>query len=193
MVYKSDRRETVTHFRAVAQAGGLPVMIYNNPVSYGVDVTPEMLAELADEPNLVALKESSDDVRRVTDVINRVGDRYILFCGVDDLYLESTLLGVVGWVAGLVNAFPEETVKLYELARDKRWDEALPIYRWFAPVLHLDVSVKLVQYIKLAQAMAGLGTETVRQPRLTLAGPEREQVSEVIRQAIVTRPRLDRR
>jgi 4-hydroxy-tetrahydrodipicolinate synthase len=193
MVYKSDPRETVAHFRAVAQAGGLPVMIYNNPVSYGVDVTPEMFAELADEPRLVALKESSDDVRRVTDIVNRVGDRYVLFCGVDDLYLESALLGVVGWVAGLVNAFPEETVRLYELARDKRWEEALAIYRWFAPVLHLDVSVKLVQYIKLAQSMTGLGAETVRAPRLPLAGAERERVSEIIRHAIATRPRLDRR
>ena len=111
MVYKSDARETIAHFRAVARAGELPVMIYNNPVSYGVDVTAPMLEELSDEPMLVALKESSDDVRRITDVVNAVGDRYILFCGVDDLYLESALLGVTGWVAGLVNAFPEETVR----------------------------------------------------------------------------------
>ncbi len=192
MVYKSDPRETIAHFRAVARAGELPVMIYNNPVSYGVDVTPPMLAELADEPMLVALKESSDDVRRVTDVINAVGDRYTLFCGVDDLYLESALLGVTGWVAGLVNAFPVETVKLYELAQAKRWEEARALYRWFMPLLHLDTSVKLVQYIKLAQAMAGLGTEMVRQPRLPLAGREREEVSEVIRRAIEGRPKLAR-
>jgi 4-hydroxy-tetrahydrodipicolinate synthase len=192
MVYKSDPRETIAHFRAVARAGELPVMIYNNPVSYGVDVTPPMLAELADEPMLVALKESSDDVRRVTDVINAVGDRYILFCGVDDLYLESALLGVTGWVAGLVNAFPEETVKLYELAQAKRWEEARALYRWFMPLLHLDTSVKLVQYIKLAQSMAGLGSPMVRQPRLMLDGEERERVSEVVRHAIETRPKLTR-
>lgn len=192
MVYKSDPRETIAHFRAVARAGELPVMIYNNPVSYGVDVTPPMLAELADEPMLVALKESSDDVRRVTDVINAVGDRYTLFCGVDDLYLESALLGVTGWVAGLVNAFPVETVKLYELAQARRWEEARALYRWFMPLLHLDTSVKLVQYIKLAQAMAGLGTEMVRQPRLPLAGREREEVSAVIRRAIDSRPKLAR-
>jgi dihydrodipicolinate synthase/N-acetylneuraminate lyase len=192
MVYKSDPRETVAHFRAVARAGELPVMIYNNPVSYGVDVTPPMLAELADEPMLVALKESSDDVRRVTDVVNAVGDRYVLFCGVDDLYLESALLGVTGWVAGLVNAFPEETVKLYELAQGRRWEEARALYRWFMPLLHLDTSVKLVQYIKLAQAMAGLGTEMVRQPRLPLAGREREEISSIIRKAIDTRPKLSR-
>jgi dihydrodipicolinate synthase/N-acetylneuraminate lyase len=192
MVYKSDPRETVAHFRAVARAGELPVMIYNNPVSYGVDITPPMLAELSDEPMLVALKESSDDVRRVTDVINAVGDRYVLFCGVDDLYLESAMLGVTGWVAGLVNAFPEETVRLYELAQGRRWEEARALYRWFMPLLHLDTSVKLVQYIKLAQAIAGLGTEMVRQPRLPLAGRVREEVSAIIRKAIESRPKLGR-
>ncbi len=192
MVYTSDPRETIAHFRAVARAGELPAMIYNNPVSYGVDITPTMLAELSDEPMLVALKESSDDVRRVTDVINAVGDRYILFCGVDNLYLESALLGASGWVAGLVNAFPDETVKLYELAQAKRWEEARALYRWFMPLLHLDTSVKLVQYIKLAQAMAGLGTEMVRQPRLPLAGREREEVSQIIRRAIESRPKLGR-
>jgi 4-hydroxy-tetrahydrodipicolinate synthase len=190
MVYKSDPRETIAHFRAVARAGELPVMIYNNPVSYGVDITPPMLAELADEPMLVALKESSDDVRRVTDVINAVGDRYTLFCGVDDLYLESALLGVTGWVAGLVNAFPVETVKLYELAQAKRWEEARALYRWFMPLLHLDTHTKLVQYIKLAVAEVGWGTETVRAPRLPLAGDERERVLGTIRAALTTRPAL---
>jgi 4-hydroxy-tetrahydrodipicolinate synthase len=176
----------------VARAGELPVMIYNNPVSYGVDLTPPMLEELSDEPMLVALKESSDDVRRITDVVNAVGDRYILFCGVDDLYLESAMLGATGWVAGLVNAFPEETVRLYELGQAKRWEEARALYRWFMPLLHLDTSVKLVQYIKLAQAMAGLGTEMVRQPRLPLAGEERERVAKIVRTAIEHRPKLGR-
>ena len=188
MVYKSDPRETIAHFRAVARAGELPVMIYNNPVSYGVDITPAMLAELSDEPMLVALKESSDDVRRVTDVVNAVGDRYVLFCGVDDLFLESALLGVTGWVAGLVNAFPEETVRLYELAQAKRWEDARALYRWFMPLLHLDTSVKLVQYIKLAAQECGLGSERTRPPRLAIEGEERERVLAVIRKAIATRP-----
>jgi len=192
MVYKSDPRETIAHFRAVARAGELPVMIYNNPVSYGVDIPPDALADMADEPRFVAVKESSENVRRVTDIVNAVGDRYVLFCGVDDLFLESALLGVTGWVAGLVNAFPEETVRLYELAQAKRWEDARALYRWFMPLLHLDTSVKLVQYIKLAQAMAGLGTEMVRQPRLPLAGREREEVSAIIRRAIDTRPKLGR-
>ena len=190
MVYKSDRRETLAHFRAVAGASDLPIMIYNNPVSYGVDVTPEMFAELADETTVTAIKESSDDVRRLTDIVNLTGERYVLFSGVDDLALESLMLGAKGWVAGLVNAFPAETVRLYELAAAGRYAEALPLYRWFMPLLHLDVSVKLVQYIKLAQAMAGLGAETVRAPRLTLEGEERARVTAIVQAALDSRPRL---
>jgi len=155
-----------------------------------VDVTPEMLAELADEPRFVALKESSDNVRRITDIMNLVGDRYGIFTGVDDLALESLLLGATGWVAGLVCAFPEETVALYRLAKAGRIAEALRLYRWFMPLLHLDVNTKFVQNIKLAEAMAGLGSETVRGPRLTLAGEERAKVESVIRQALETRPLL---
>ena len=162
MVYKSDPRETVAHFRAVARATDLPVLCYNNPVSYGVDLTPEMFAELADEPTLAAIKESSENVRRITDLKNRCGDRYVLFCGVDDLVLESVLLGAVGWVAGLVNAFPEESLLLWDLATHGRHDEAVRLYRWFAPLLHLDTRVKLVQCIKLAAAETGRGAETVR-------------------------------
>jgi len=190
MVYKSDARETLAHFRAVAGAGRLPIMVYNNPVAYGVDVTPEMFAQLADLETVVAIKESSDNVRRITDIVNRCGDRYTLFCGVDDLILESLMLGSVGWVAGLVNAFPEETMRVYELAAAKKYAEALGLYRWFMPVLHLDVSVKLVQYIKLAQAMVGLGSETVRAPRLPLEGAEREMVMAAVRRALETRPKL---
>jgi 4-hydroxy-tetrahydrodipicolinate synthase len=165
-------------------------MCYNNPVSYGTDLTPEMFAELADEPTLIAIKESSDDVRRITDLVNLVGERYILFCGVDDLILEAALLGVSGWVAGLVNAFPEESVRLWDLAAAGRWAEARALYRWFTPLLHLDVHVKLVQYIKLAQAMAGLGTETTRAPRLALEGEERQRIAAIIQAGLDARPRL---
>ena len=189
MVYKSDPRETMAHFRAVAKATDLPILCYNNPVSYGVDITPAMFADLADEPRFVAIKESSENVRRITDLKNRCGDRYLLFCGVDDLILESVLLGATGWVAGLVNAFPEETVLLWDLATRGKYEDALRIYRWFTPLLHLDTHPKLVQYIKLAMAATGLGSEMVRTPRLPLVGQEREEILAVIRQAIKTRPR----
>ena len=187
MVYKSDARETLNHFRAVARASGLPIMIYNNPVSYGVDLSAEMFAALADEPTLVAIKESSDDPRRLTDIVNRCGDRYILFSGVDDLVLESVLLGAVGWVAGMVNAFPAESLRLWDLAVAGKWEQARTLYRWFTPLLHLDTDVKLVQYIKLAQAMAGLGSETVRHPRMILEGAERERVQALIQEALDSR------
>jgi 4-hydroxy-tetrahydrodipicolinate synthase len=188
MVYKSDPRETVAHYRAVARATALPILCYNNPVSYGVDITPAMFAELADEPRLVAVKESSENVRRITDLKNVCGDRYLLFCGVDDLILESIVLGAVGWVAGLVNAFPEESVRLWELATAGRYEEAVRLYRWFTPLLHLDTHVKLVQYIKLAAAETGHGSEMVRAPRLPLVGREREEVLAVVRQAVRSRP-----
>lgn len=189
MVYKSDPRESTTHFRSVAKATDLPIMIYNNPVSYGVDVTPEMFRDLADEKNFVAIKESSENVRRITDLKNVCGDRYLLFCGVDDLVLESIVLGAIGWVSGLVNAFPNENRLLWDLATGGKLDEALKVYRWYTPLLHLDTRVKLVQCIKLANQECGFGTETVRTPRLPLAGAEREEVLGIIRQAIKTRPK----
>jgi 4-hydroxy-tetrahydrodipicolinate synthase len=189
MVYKSDPRETVAHFRAVAKATDLPILCYNNPVSYGVDLTPAMFADLADEPKFVAIKESSENVRRITDLKNACGDRYLLFCGVDDLVLESVVLGAVGWVAGLVNAFPEENKLLWDLATAGRYEEAVKVYRWYAPLLHLDTHVKLVQYIKLAAAERGYGAETVRAPRLPLAGREREEVLAIVRKAVATRPK----
>jgi 4-hydroxy-tetrahydrodipicolinate synthase len=192
MVYKSDPRETMTHFRAVAAATDLPIMVYNNPVSYHVDITPEMFAELADEPNLVAIKESSENVRRITDLRNVCGDRYTLFCGVDDLVLESLLLGAEGWVSGLVNAFPAENRLLWDLATAGRWAEAREVYRWYTPLLHLDTHVKLVQYIKLAVQECSLGSERVRPPRLTLIGEERQRILAVIRQGIATRPKTAR-
>ncbi|HVC93706.1 MAG TPA: dihydrodipicolinate synthase family protein [Pirellulales bacterium] len=190
MVYKSDPRETIAHFRAVAHSGELPIMCYNNPPSYGVDITPAMFAELADEPRFVAIKESSENIRRITDLKNLLGDRYILFCGVDDLVLESVLLGARGWVSGLVNAFPRENRLLWDLATAGRYEEALAVYRWYMPLLHLDTRIKLVQAIKLAMAECGLGSETVRPPRLTLIGEEREEVLAIIRQGIATRPVL---
>jgi 4-hydroxy-tetrahydrodipicolinate synthase len=188
MIYKSDRRETIAHFRAVAHATDLDIMVYNNPVSYGVDITPDMLVELANEPRFVAIKESSENVRRITDLKNACGNRYVLFCGVDDLVLESVLLGASGWVSGLVNAFPAENRLLWDLATTGRWIEAREVYRWYTPLLHLDTHVKLVQYIKLAQQECGLGSEIVRAPRLPLAGAEREEVLAVIRRGIASRP-----
>ena len=190
MMYAADRRETMEHFRSVGRTSELPIMIYNNPVSYKVDVTPQMFAELADIEAFVALKESSDDPRRVTDIHNEVGDRYQIFTGVDNLALESLMLGAVGWVAGLVVAFPHETVAIYNLAQQGRYAEALEIYRWFMPMLHLDVSTKLVQNIKLAEVIAGVGTETVRPPRLSLVGEERDHVIRVVEEAIANRPEL---
>jgi 4-hydroxy-tetrahydrodipicolinate synthase len=188
LVYKSDPRETVTHYRAVAKATDLPIMVYNNPVSYAVDITPEMFADLADEPRFVAIKESSEDVRRITDLRNLCGDRYALFCGVDDLVLESLALGIEGWVSGLVNAFPAENRLLWDLTTAGRWDEARRVYRWYTPLLHLDTHPKLVQYIKLAAQETGLGSEAVRPPRLPLVGDERERILALIRRAIATRP-----
>jgi 4-hydroxy-tetrahydrodipicolinate synthase len=148
-----------------------------------------MFVDLADEPTLVAIKESSENVRRITDLKNVCGDRYLLFCGVDDLVLESVLLGAVGWVSGLVNAFPAENRLLWDLATSGRWQEALEVYRWYTPLLHLDTHPKLVQYIKLAMSETGLGSEMVRAPRLPLSGREREEIQALVRKAIQTRPR----
>jgi len=190
LVYKSDPRETLTHFRSVAAASELPIMVYNNPVSYHVDITPTMFHELADVATIVAIKESSEDVRRITQLATIFGRRFALFCGVDDLVLESALLGADGWISGLANAFPAENRYLWELATSNRWAEAREFYRWYSPLLKLDTHVKLVQYIKLAMAECGMGTEMVRPPRLTLVGQEREQVLGIIREAIRTRPQL---
>lgn len=188
MVYKADGAEAMAHFRAVAKATNLPIMIYNNPVAYAVDITPEMFKELADEPNFVAIKESSENVRRITDIKNVCGDRFILFGGVDDLALESAMLGATGWVSGLVNAFPEENRLLWDLAKAGKYEEAVKVYRWYTPLLHLDTMPKLVQYIKLCNAECGLGSETTRAPRLPITGKEREEVLKIIRDAIKTRP-----
>jgi 1-pyrroline-4-hydroxy-2-carboxylate deaminase len=190
MRYVSDRRETIAHYRAIAKPSPRPIMVYNNPIAYGVDVTPEMFEELADETSIVAIKESSDNVRRVTDIINRTGERYAIFCGVDDLAMEAMLMGACGWVAGLVDAFPEETVAIVRLIDAGQVDEARKIYRWLSPLLHLDVSRKLVQNVKLVESIVGVGNEIVRPPRLPLAGEEREHVVALVKQALKTRPVL---
>jgi 4-hydroxy-tetrahydrodipicolinate synthase len=193
MVYKSDTRETLQHFRAVARASDLPVMIYNNPPVYGVDVKPETFAELASEKTIVAIKESSDDPRRITDLHTLHGDRFILFCGVDDLLLESCALGIEGWVSGLTDVFPEESVELWNLCQAGLFAEARALYRWFTPLLHLDTHSKLVQYIKLGQQVVGLGSEKVRAPRLELAGEERAAIIAKYEKALATRPKLGNR
>ena len=190
MVYKTDARETMAHFRSVAKAIDLPIMIYNNPPAYKVDITPEMFAEMADEPKFACIKESSDNPRRITDIINLTKDRYLIFAGVDDLFLECVLLGAVGWISGLVNAFPAENRLIWDLVEAGKWTEAREVYRWYTPVLHLDTHVKLVQYIKLACAECGFGTEVTRPPRLPLVGAEREEVLGIIRKAIATRPKV---
>jgi len=193
MVYKSDPAETMNHFRRVAAATNLPWMLYNNPVGYPVDVTPSQFAELADVPNLIALKESSANTRRITELRIAVGDRYSVFVGVDDLILESSVLGIDGWVAGSGIAFPRENQYFWELTRAGRWDEARAMYRWFYPLMKLDTHVKFVQYIKLAVQEAGLGREWVREPRLALSGSEREQVLGIIHRGLAARPTLPTR
>ncbi|MGN6369850.1 MAG: dihydrodipicolinate synthase family protein [Phycisphaerae bacterium] len=188
MVYPSDARETVVHFKAVAGSTPLPIMIYNNPVSYKVDILPETFGEFVGVKNIVAIKESSEDPRRITDIRNAVGDRFTLFCGVDDLVMESYVLGAEGWISGLVNAFPGENRLLWDLLEAGDFARAREVYRWYTPLLHLDTHPKLVQYIKLAAAECGFGTEVTRAPRLALVGEERERVLKLIRGAMATRP-----
>ena len=193
MLYKGAPDETLTHFRTVAKATGLPIMIYNNPISYANDITPELFAELAKQKNFVALKESSGDVRRITDIRNTVGDRYAIFTGVDDLALEASILGIDGWVAGSGIAFPAENQYFWELTRRGEWEKAREFYRWFTPLLHLDTHTKFVQYIKLAVQECGLGKEWVRAPRLPLTGEERKRVLKVIHDGIAKRPKIPKR
>ena len=190
MVYRADGREAMTHYRAVAAgAAVLPILVYNNP-KYGVELSPAQFIELADVSTLVAIKEASGDPRRITDLVNAVGDRYVLFAGLDNLVLESVLLGAVGTVFGLVAAFPAETMQMWQLARSGQWEAAREIYRWFMPLLHLDDHPKLVQYTKLVAQECGYGNERVRRPRLTLIGEERERVLGITRTAMATRPKL---
>ena len=190
MRYGADAREVVAYFKAVANSTKLPMMIYNNPVDYKTLVTLDMFAELADCPNIQAIKESTRDISKVTRMYNRFGDRFQILCGVDTLALEELLMGAVGWVAGLVCAFPKETVVIYNLVQEGKIEEARKIYRWFLPLLELDIHPKLVQYIKLAEQHCGIGSEHVRAPRLTLIGEERARIEKIITDGIKNRPAL---
>lgn len=191
MSYRSpDSHEILNHFQRAAEKTGLPIMIYNNPISYGNDLTPELMAVLAETPNFVAVKESSGNTRRITDLHLRLGNRFSWFTGVDDLALESAILGIDGWVAGLGIAFPRENQYFWELTRQGAWEEAREIYRWFSPLLHLDVHPKFVQYIKLAVQEVGLGSEWVRAPRMPLTGGERENILSIIHDGMAHRPKL---
>lgn len=190
MRYKSDHRETVEWFKTIANATDLPIIIYNNPVDYKILITLEMFDELQECKNIQAIKESTRDVTNVTRLRNRFDDRYKILCGVDTLAMEELCLGADGWVAGLVCAFPKETVAIYRMVQAGRLQEAARIYRWFMPLLELDIHPKLVQYIKLAAKQTGLGSEAVRAPRLTLAGEERERILKVINEGIALRPHL---
>lgn len=192
VLYAADAREARDNLRAIADAARLPIMVYNNPVSYKVDLTPDDFRELADCEWIVAIKESSDNIRRITDLRNALGQRYQLFMGVDDLSFEGLAVGADGLLAGLVVAFPQETVALYKLMKARRWDEALKLYQWFMPLLHLDVSNKLVQNLKLVETLVGVGSEHVRRPRQPLRGAERDRVTAIVQQALATRPDLGR-
>jgi dihydrodipicolinate synthase/N-acetylneuraminate lyase len=190
MRYKADDRETVQYFKDVAESTPLPIMIYNNPVDYKIDVTIDMFAELASMSNIQAIKESTRDVTNVTRLRNAFGDRFSILCGVDTLALEELVLGADGWIAGLVCAFPAETVAVFKLVKAGRIEEAVNIYRWFMPLLELDIHSKLVQYIKLAESKTGIGSEYVRRPRLILEGAERQRIENIIDTGIKNRPVL---
>lgn len=190
MRYYADPEETLAFFEAVALSTPLPIMIYNNPVDYKIEVTLDMFEVLSKHANIQAVKESTRDISNVTRMINRFGDRFKILTGVDPLAMESLVMGAHGWVAGLVDAFPKETVAIFRLVKQNRIPEALTIYRWFLPVLELDIHPKLVQYIKLAETATGIGTETVRAPRLAIKGEERERVLKVINDALANRPQL---
>jgi len=188
MRYASDRRETHAYLRSIGEASRRPIMLYNNPIAYGTDLLPADFSELADLPAFQAIKESSADTRRIADIRRACGERYRLFCGVDDVVLECLMLGAVGWVAGLVVAFPHEAVRLYELARAGRWAEARTLYEWFLPLLHLDCGPKFVQQIKLGQALHGVGSARVRPPRLEVGAEEAACAREAYEHAMRERP-----
>ncbi|MGV3614043.1 MAG: dihydrodipicolinate synthase family protein [Fimbriimonas sp.] len=190
-VYKGDWREVRNHFETVFRATGLSCMLYNNPIAYGVDILPTQVLELADRnANMHSVKESSADVRRVTEIKRLLGDRLKIFVGVDDLIVEGVAAGATGWIAGLVNAFPEESVRLYNLAMEGRHAEARELYEWFLPLLRLDVVPEFIQLIKLVQQEVGMGTTTVRPPRLELEGPALAAAMDVIREGLANRPQL---
>lgn len=190
MMYKADDREVIQFYGTIAKSIDLPILVYNNPVDYGIEVTPDMFEELLKYDNIQAVKESTRDTTNVTRLINRFGDRLKILPGVDTLAAEELMMGVDGWVAGIVAAFPRETVAIYDLIQEGRYEEALELNRWFLPLCELDITPKLVQYIKLAEVATGLGTEFVRPPRLPLIGEEREKVQNIIDKALACRPEL---
>ncbi len=190
LVYSSKPHETAAHFRSVAQSVDLPIMVYNNPPIYKNDVTPEILATLADCDNIVCFKDSSGDTRRFTDLRNAVGERFVLFAGLDDVVVESVAMGAQGWISGMSNAFPREGETLFRLAKQQRYEEAMALYRWFMPLLHLDARPDLVQCIKLCEALLGRGSEITRPPRLALEGDDRRHVEQIVQQALENRPAL---
>ncbi len=190
MRYKSDHRETLEFLKSVAASTDLPIVIYNNPIDYKNEITLSLFGDLMECENIQAVKESTRDVSNVTRMLNRFGDRFKILCGVDTLALEELAVGAHGWIAGLVCAFPAETVAIYNLVREGRIGEATKIYRWFMPLLEFDIHPKLVQYIKLAEAQVGIGSERVRAPRLALAGKERVNILSIIENALSTRPAL---
>ena len=188
-VHNGKMHETMAHFEAIFAATELPCMLYNNPFAYGTDITPEIIAELAERhPNLMAVKESSGDIRRVTAVKALVGDRLAVFAGLDDMPFEAAWAGASGWIAGLVNALPEESVRLFTLAKQGRRDEAFELYRWFLPLLRMDTVPEFVQLIKLVQVEVGMGSESVRPPRQRLPEPDRDAALELIRERLACRP-----
>ncbi|MGW9686080.1 dihydrodipicolinate synthase family protein [Flagellimonas sp. 2504JD1-5] len=190
MRYKSTDYETMAYFEAVAKSTSLPIMVYNNPVDYKIEVTLEMFEQLLKYDNIQAVKESTRDITNVTRIRNTFGDRLKILGGVDTLAMESLLMGADGWVAGLVCAFPRETVAIYKLVKAGKIAEATEIYRWFMPLLELDINPQLVQNIKLAEVATGIGTENVRAPRLPLIGEERERVLSIIEEGVKTRPEI---
>ncbi len=191
MVYRSTEREAIHHYQGVARATQLPIMIYNNPVSYGVDLSIDGMKALVDEKNIIAVKESTEDTRRISELYSAFGDRFIVFSGVDDVALESLMLGATGWISGLTNVFPKESVAIYNLAMQGKFERARELWRWFLPLLRLDTVPTLVQCIKLAEQLAGRGSERVRAPRLPLQGEERDYVEKIYNQAIATRPEVE--
>ncbi len=193
MVYRSTLPETICHFQAVAgENPDTPIMVYNNPVTYGVDLDLDSMAVLSELQNIVAIKESTTDTRRISELYNRFNDRFVVYCGVDDIALESLMLGATGWISGLTNAFPKESVAIFKLASEGRYEEAKEIYRWFLPLLRLDTIPTLVQCIKLAEQVCGRGSEMVRMPRMPLEGEERQYVIDLVERSIETRPDLSR-
>jgi 4-hydroxy-tetrahydrodipicolinate synthase len=190
MVYVPTEAELVAHFKAVAKETALPIMLYNNPPAYRVSVGIEAIKQLADIPNIVCLKESAPDTRRFTDLHNAVGDKIMLFAGLDDVALEGLVLGAKGWVSGLTNAFPKESIALYDAIMRNDLDQARAIYRWFMPLLHLDAEHDLVQSIKLAEQIMGRGSERVRPPRYPLTGSRRAEVVAMVEKAAAERPKL---